>query len=173
MTFLKKFSSLFKLQFISMEHLLFLFSFILTSFSKLCLLFKLLLYLFFTTYLFHIMVKCTKQKPCLRGVQKLLYLFFHFLNMFWLVLNHYDAIWYNCINSCQTWRNMLQIGQTSQALLLLKWRSNSLDCVGKLAVKNTLLIDNCQYNSIAVITFDEHTKVPMLKWVHLIKSWYN
>ena len=32
--------------------------------------------------------------------------FLHFLNMFWLVLNHYDAIWYNRINSCQTWRNM-------------------------------------------------------------------
>ena len=31
---------------------------------------------------------------------------------------------------------MLQIGQTSQALSVKKWRSNSLDCVGKLAVKN-------------------------------------
>ena len=32
--------------------------------------------------------------------------FFHFLNVFKLVLNHYDAIWYDRINSCQTWRNM-------------------------------------------------------------------
>ena len=42
--------------------------------------------------------------------------FLHFLNMFWLVLIHYDAIWYDRIISCQTWRNMLKIGQMSQTL---------------------------------------------------------
>ena len=39
---------------------------------------------------------------------------------------------------------------------------------------HTWLFDYCQYNSIAVLTFDAHTKkIPMLKGVYLIKSWYD
>ena len=34
-------------------------------------------------------------------------------------------------------------------------------------------MDYCQNNSIVVLTFDEHTKIPMLEGVYLIKSWYN
>ena len=106
----------------------------------------------FTTYLFHIMVKCIKQilgmftlvlaiLSTLFPSSPLLFLLFSFLFCLFIILfslfNPYDAIWYNRINSCQTWRNMLQIGQTSQALSVKKWRSNSLDRVGKLAIKNT------------------------------------
>ena len=39
--------------------------------------------------------------------------------------------------------------------------------------KNHLWTDYCQYNSIVVPTFDEHTKIPMLEGVYLIKSCYN
>ena len=44
------------------------------------------------------------------------FFFFLFLNMFKLVQNFYDAIWYNHINSHQAWRNMLTTGQMSHTL---------------------------------------------------------